>query len=259
MPIAEIAGLRVNYELAGAANAPILVLSNSLGSHFGMWDLQRASLEKKFRLLRYDTRGHGRTSVTPGPYTIELLGRDVIGLLDHLKVEKAYFCGLSMGGAIGIWLGLNAGQRLNKLALCNTAAKIGTAEGWDSRIENVKKGGMKSIAPAVVERWLTPEFRERSPELFACALRMLECTSPEGYIASCEAVRDFDARDAVASIRTPTLVIGGAKDPATPPSDTRALAEAIPGARYVELDTSHLSNIEAADRFTSELIGFFLP
>jgi len=161
-----------------------------------------------------------------------------------------------MGGMIGIWLGLNAPQRLNKLVLCNTAPKIGTAEAWNTRIENIKKGGMKSIAPAIIERWLTPEFRERSPELSACALRMLECTSPEGYIACCEAVRDFDARESVASIRTPTLVIGGAKDPATPPSGTRALAENIPGARYVELDCSHLSNIEAQERFTNELTGF---
>jgi 3-oxoadipate enol-lactonase len=256
MPFADIAGLRVNYDLSGAPKAPVVVLSNSLGTHFGMWDLQRPALEAKFRLLRYDTRGQGRTSVTPGPYTIEILGRDVLGLLDHLKIDRVHFCGLSMGGMIGIWLGLNAPERLGKLVLCNTAPKIGTAEAWDTRIENIRKGGMRSIAPAIIERWLTPEFLGRSPEMSACALRMLECAPADGYIACCEAVRDYDARESVASIRVPVMVIGGAKDRATPPSDTRALAEKIPGARYVELEASHLSNIEAPERFTNELTGF---
>jgi 3-oxoadipate enol-lactonase len=256
MPFIEIASLRVHYALTGVAGAPVLALSNSLGTNFSMWDPQLPDLEEKFRVLRYDTRGHGQTSITPRPYKIELLARDVLGLLDALGLERVHFCGLSMGGMIGMWLGMNASDRLSKLVLCNTGAKIGTAEAWNTRIENIRKHGMKAVAAGIIERWLSPEFRERSGEVAASAQRMLESSPPEGYIACCEAVRDLDARDGVSAIPVPTLVITGSKDRATPPADGRFLAERIPGARYVELPASHLSNIEAPEQFTGQLIGF---
>jgi len=161
-----------------------------------------------------------------------------------------------MGGMIGMWLGLNAPTRLAKLVLCNTAAKIGTPETWNARIETVRKSGMKAVAVSVVERWLTPEFRARSPQAAESALRMLESAPPEGYVACCAAVRDFDARDQISAIRVPTLVITGSKDPATPAADGRFVADLIPGSRCVELNSSHLSNIEASERFTAELIRF---
>jgi 3-oxoadipate enol-lactonase len=256
MPFVETGDLRVHYALTGAAGAPVVVLSNSLGTNFSMWDAQVPALEKEFRVLRYDTRGHGQTTVTPGPYTIEQLARDVVRLLDALRLDRAHFCGLSMGGMIGMWLGVNAGERLRKLVLCNTAARIGTAETWNARIEQVRKAGMKSIAPAVVERWFTPEFRARSPQFIAPTQRMIENSPPEGYAACCAAIRDMDQREAIAAIRVPTLVIGGGKDPVISSADGRFLAERIAGARYTELETAHLSNLEAPAQFTPELIRF---
>ncbi len=256
MPFIESGGMRIHYALSGIAGEPIVAFSNSLGTNFSMWDPQMPAAEKKFQVLRYDTRGHGQSPVTPGPYSIEQLGRDALTLLDALGIERIQFCGLSMGGMIGMWLGLNAPTRLTKLVLCNTAAKIGTPETWNARIETVRKSGMKAVAASVVERWLTPEFRARSQQAAEAALRMLEAAPPEGYAACCAAVRDFDARDQISAIRVPTLVITGSKDPATPAADGRFLADQISGARCVELDSSHLSNVEASERFTAELIRF---
>ncbi len=256
MPFVEAGDLRVHYALTGAANAPVVVLSNSLGTNFSMWDPQVPALKKVFRVLRYDTRGHGQTTVTPGPYTIEQLARDVVRLLDALRLDRAHFCGLSMGGMIGMWLGVNAAARLNRLVLCNTAARIGTAETWNARIEQVRNGGMKSIAPAVVERWFTPEFRARSPQTVTPTQQMIEKSPPEGYRGCCAAIRDMDQRQAISGIRVPTLVISGEKDPATPPADGRFLVDRIAGAQYAELPTAHLSNLEAPAQFTAELIRF---
>ncbi len=236
--------------------APVLVFSNSLGADYSMWHGQAAEFQGKFQVLRYDTRGHGQSAVTPGPYSIEQLARDVLGLLDELRFERAHFCGLSMGGSTGMWLALNAPQRLNKLVLCNTAAKIGTAATWNPRIEAVRSGGMKAISSAVIERWFTPSLRAKDPAAVAATLKTIEQTNPEGYAACCAAIRDFDCRKLLGKIRVPTQVITGTHDPATPPADGRFLAEQIPGARYAELDSAHLSNIEANDRFNRELLAF---
>ena len=256
MSFIDAGGLRIHYELTGPAASPVLVLSNSLGTDFSMWAAQAPALEKHFRLLRYDTRGHGQTAVTPGPYTIEQLARDVVSLLDALRIDRAHFCGLSMGGMIGMWLGVNAPQRLHRLVLCSTAPKIGTPEIWNPRIEAIRKQGMSAIASAAIERWLTPEFRAREPQKSAALLRLLHNAPPEGYVACCAAVRDADLREAVAAIRLPVQVIMGAQDPATPPADGRALAQRIPGARYAELDGSHLCNVESPERFNETLLGF---
>lgn len=256
MPFVETGKLRVHYRLTGAPEATAVVLSNSLGTNFGMWDAQAAALEKEFRVLRYDTRGHGQTQVRRGPYTIELLAGDVLRLMDKLKLERVHFCGLSMGGMIGMWLGTHAENRLHKLVLCNTAARIGTAEIWNSRIETVRQAGMKAITPAVLERWFTPEFRAGSPAALVPVERMLETTPPEGYCACCEAIRDMDQREAISAIRVPTLVIAGGRDPATTPADGQFIAGRIAGAKYAELNTAHLSNIEAPAEFTAELMRF---
>jgi 3-oxoadipate enol-lactonase len=221
-----------------------------------MWDPQIPEASKNFRALRFDTRGEGKTSVTPGPYSIEQLARDVIGLMDHLGIERAHFCGLSMGGMIGMWLARNAENRLQKAVLSNTAPKIGTPESWGARIDAIRRGGMATVAPGVTERWYTPAFRANSPETVARTQRMIEGMPLEGYVACCAAVRDFDAREIVGQIRVPILVITGNQDAATPAADGRSLAEKIPGARFVELNASHLSNIEASEQFTSELIRF---
>jgi 3-oxoadipate enol-lactonase len=256
MPFLQTETARIHYLLDGPADAPILAFSNSLGANCGMWDLQAAEFRNNFRTLRYDTRGHGESSTTPGNYSIELLGKDVLALLDGLNLERVHFCGLSMGGMIGMWLALHAPDRLKKLVLCNTGAKIGTAESWNVRIETVRTNGMKAVASAVIERWFTSPFREKNPAPVATVQKAIEDADPEGYAACCAAVRDFDCRAEVGKIRVPTLVIAGASDPATPPADGRFLAAQIPGARYAELNAAHLSNIEDRDRFNNEVRGF---
>jgi 3-oxoadipate enol-lactonase len=256
MPVLKSGDARIHYVLEGQSGKPVLVFSNSLGANYSMWDPQVREFHKAFRCLRYDTRGHGQSSSTPGPYSIEQLGKDVIALLDSLDLDRVHFCGLSMGGMIGMWLGANAPERLHQLILCNTGAKIGTTEAWNARIDAVQKNGMKSVPSAVVDRWFTPAFRQKSPETTANILKMIEETNPEGYAACCAAVRDFDFREQLGKIRKPTLVISGAQDPATPPADGRFLAQHISGARYAELNAAHLSNIEAQDGFNKELATF---
>jgi 3-oxoadipate enol-lactonase len=256
MPILKSGQTRIHYALEGQSGLPVLVFSNSLGANHSMWDPQASAFRKKFRILRYDTRGHGQSSSTPGPYSIELLAKDVIALLDALDLDRVHFCGLSMGGMIGMWLGFNAPARLNKLLLCNTGARIGTPESWNTRIEAVRKNGMKPVAPAILERWFTPAFRQKAPEKMANILKMIEEANPEGYVACCAAICDFDCREQLGKIHAPTLVISGGHDPATPPQDGRFLAQQIPAARYVELNAAHLSNIEDQDRFNHELAAF---
>jgi len=258
MPFAQLPDVPIHYELAGPADAPALVFSNSLGATLSMWEPQVPALQKQFRVLRYDTRGHGQSPVMPGPYTIEQLARDVLALLDTLKLDRVYFCGLSMGGQTGMWLALNAPTRLSKLILCDTAAKIGTPEMWNSRIEAVQKGGMKSISTAVMERWFSATYRANSPDVVATIKLIFESINPHGYIANCAAVRDFDARETIAAITVPTLVIAGRHDVATTPSDGHYLADRISGAHYVELNAAHLSNMEDPARFTSEVSTFVL-
>ena len=164
-----------------------------------------------------------------------------------------------MGGIIGQWLGAHVPERINRLVLCSTSPKIGTPETWNPRIEAIRKGGMTAVAAAVIERWLTPEFRARAPHPTAALLGLLQAASPEGYTACCEAIRDADLRDVIATIRVPVQVIMGAHDPATPAADGRAMAQRIPGAGYAELDASHLCNVESPERFNAELVGFLTP
>ncbi len=256
MPFVETENSRIHYLLEGPASAATLVFSNSLGTNLSMWDPQAVAFREKFQILRFDTRGHGNSSVAPGSYSIEQLGEDVLALLDKLHLDRVHFCGLSMGGMIGMWLGANAPNRLHKLSLCSTAAKISTAEMWNARIETVRKSGMKSIAPGVMERWFTPGFRAKHEATVATCQKMVEVTNPEGYAACCAAVRDFDFREHLQGIRVPTLVMSGAHDPATTPTDGRFLAEYIPDSCYFELNAAHLSNIEDREQFNSALSDF---
>jgi 3-oxoadipate enol-lactonase len=256
MSIFDNHGARLYYELEGRDDAPLLVLSNSLGTTLDMWAPQMPALLQHFRVLRHDARGHGRSDVTPGPYTIAQLGADVLALMDHLGIARAHFCGLSMGGMIGMWLGTHHAQRLDRLVLCNTAAKIGTPDTWNPRIAKVEAEGMASIVDIVLDRWFTAGFRQRAPEQVTIVRGMLLDTAPAGYSANCAAVRDMDQRADIAAIAVPTLVIAGTHDGSTPAADGRAVADAIPGARYVELDAAHLSNWEQSEQFTQALLGF---
>lgn len=249
-------GTRLFYQLDGAAAGPVLMLANALGTTLEMWDAQARAFGQEWRVLRYDARGHGRSAAPPGPYSIERLGRDALALLDALRIERAAFCGLSMGGMVGQWLGANAGARLERLALACTAAHMAAPEVWDQRIEAVRAQGMAAIVPGVLERWFTGPFRARSPEAVAGIAAMLNATDPEGYVACCAAVRGMDQRAALGAIAVPTLVIAGRHDQATPPEQGRRIAEAIPGARLVELDAAHLANVEAAAAFNEALRAF---
>jgi 3-oxoadipate enol-lactonase len=256
MPFADLQHARIHYAVSGDASHPALVLSNSLGTNFSMWDAQTPAFEKRFRLLRYDMRGHRESSSPPPPYSVPGLVGDLLSLVDFLGIERFHLCGLSVGGMLGMSIALHLPQRLRKLVLCNTAPKIGTHESWSTRIETVRTKGMKEVARTTPARWFTPAFQSSSPEVVAATLRILESLDPEGYIGGCCAVRDFDARADVSSIRVPTLVISGTHDPATPPADGRFLADHISGARYDELNAAHISSIEDAARFTAQVISF---
>ena len=256
MPVFESHDLRTYYELEGPESAPVLVLSNSLGCDLAMWQPQADRFRQHFRLLRYDTRGHGQSSATLSPYTIAQLSGDLLALLDHLQIGEACFCGLSMGGLIGMWLGANAPGRFRKLVLCNTAAKIGTQEGWDTRMVAVRNNGLRPLVPAALARWFTPEFRAQHPEIMEATGSMLEHTDPEGYAGCCAAIRDANMRGLLTRVRTPTLVVSGKHDPVTTPADGQELANRISGARYAELEAAHLSNCEVSKAFTRVVLEF---
>jgi len=258
MPIAQLPDAHLYYELRGSANLPVIVFSNSLGTTLEMWDPQLAAFSAHFRILRYDTRGHGRSSATPGDYTIEQLATDVVLLLVTLQLDRVSFCGLSMGGATAMQLGAQAPQRFQKLVVCNAAAKFSTNDTWQARIHSVRTGGMKAVASNVVDRWFTPSFRDAHPVETQATLAMLESASPQGYLSNCAAVRDFDFRNSLNTVRVPSLIVAGAHDPVAPPAEARFLADHIPGARYVELPAAHLSNIEATDDFNRQVLDFLL-
>lgn len=249
---------RLFYRTDGDADAPALVLSNSLGTNLNMWQHQIPTLTQHFRVLRYDSRGHGASDVSPGPYTIERLGRDVLCLLDALRINKAHFCGLSMGGMVGIWLGSHAADRLEKLVLCNTAAQLGTPEIWNERIKLAQREGMAALVSGTLERWFTAPFLKDNPEDVDHVRQMLLTTPAQGYAACCAAVRDMDQRADLAAVSAPTLTIAGKYDAGTPPEALRFIAARISSAELVELEASHLSNVEDAERFTQAVLSFLL-
>nr|WP_218575631.1 3-oxoadipate enol-lactonase [Pseudomonas sp. PICF6] len=251
----------MNYCFDGPQDGPVLVLSNSLGTDLHMWDEQIAAFSEHFRVLRFDTRGHGQSLVTEGPYSIDQLGRDVLAMLDQLNIDKVHFCGLSMGGLIGQWLGINAGERLHKLVVCNTAAKIGDPSVWDPRIETVLRDGkaaMVALRDASIARWFTPDFAQAHPEKLRRITDMLAATSPQGYAANCAAVRDADFREQLSSIRVPLLVVAGTEDAVTPPSGGHFIQERVNGAEYAEFHAAHLSNVQAGAVFSERVLAFLL-
>jgi 3-oxoadipate enol-lactonase len=258
MPTAKLTDAELYYEFSGREGAPVLVLCNSLGTNLRLWDGQITEFTKHFRLLRYDTRGHGQSSITLGPYSLAQLSKDVLDLLDSLQLLKVYFCGISMGGMTGMFLGIRFPERFHKIVACSAAAKIGTPESWNARIEAVNKGGMKAVASAVIERWFTPSFRTTNPMDVSAMQAMLENANPDGYVANCTAVRDMDLRDSLATLKVPTLIVSGEHDPGTTPADGHFLAEHIPGSRFVKVSASHISNIEARTAFNREVLSFLL-
>jgi 3-oxoadipate enol-lactonase len=241
----------LNYLLEGPEDAPVLVLSNSLGTAMEMWDAQAPALRERFRLLRYDTRGHGGSPAPPGPYEIGDLGRDVNHLLDRLGIERASFCGLSVGGMTGMWLAAEAPERVERLVLLCTSALLGPKSVWDGRIATATERGMAALVDGVIERWFTPAFRAENPEVVGKMARTLRETDPGGYAGCCAAIRDMDLRDRLPSVEASTLVVSGAEDPATPPEHGGLIADAIPGSRFeVVPDAAHIANVEQPEKVT---------
>jgi 3-oxoadipate enol-lactonase len=257
MPHVKVNGASLRYEWDGPADAPVVLLCNSLGTNLAMWDPQVPAFTREFRVLRYDSRGHGQSEVTPGPYTIDGLGRDVLGLLDALQIRRVLFCGLSLGGVVAQWMGVRARDRLNAIVISNSAAKIGNDDFWNKRIEKLRTDGIAPVATAQVARWFTEKYIAAQPQVIENMKQMFVATSVDGYIATCEALRDNDLRGAINHIQTPTLVLAGANDVVTPPTDAKFMAVGIPGAQYAELNASHLSNIEDAPEFTDTVMRFF--
>ena len=256
MPIETIAGEPFNIRFDGPADAPVLMLSNSLGTNLSMWDPQIAEWSRHFRVLRYDSRGHGLSVATDRAFKIDTLGQDALAILDHFGIEKAHWCGVSKGGMVGQWLATHAGDRMGRLVLANTAAHMGPASLWNDRIEIARSRGMSALVQGVLERWFSPRFREAEPATVAKVSEMLTTTPAVGYATCCAAIRDMDQREAIRSVANPVLVIIGKLDPATPPAAGRLIAEAIPGSRTVELDAAHLSNLEQPEAFTGAVLDF---
>jgi 3-oxoadipate enol-lactonase len=256
MAFLDMGATRLHYRTDGDAARPCLVLSNSLGTDLSMWDAQADSLAAEFFVVRYDTRGHGQSGSAPA--TLADLGRDVVALLDHLDLERAAFCGISMGGLTGQWLGVHAPQRITRLVLANTAAKIGTADGWRTRAAQVRTDGMDAVADGAPARWFTPGFIATAPDTVAGLVTTLRAQDPQGYAACCDAIAGADLRDDVMRIGAPTLVIAGAQDPVTTVADAEWLRDRIRGAQLLTVEAAHISNIEAADAFTRGLRRFLL-
>ena len=252
-------GCRLDYVVSGPDDAPALVLSNSLGSDRGMWDPQAGELARRFRVLRYDTRGHGASDAPVGDYTLSRLARDLLSLMDHSGISRAHVAGVSLGGLTAVWLGVHAADRVDRLVLANTAARIGSVPMWTERMRLVETGGLAAIADATMERWFTSAFRAARPEVVRRIRATLEAVPMHGYLGCCAALRDADLRDEAARVRATALVITGTHDPATPPADGAWLKGAIPGATLLELDAAHLTNIERASAFTDAVIDFLSP
>jgi 3-oxoadipate enol-lactonase len=250
-------GVSLNVRCDGDPGKPSVLLSNSLGTDLTMWDDQIPTLAGHFQVVRYDARGHGGSDAPDGDYTIDRLGKDAVAVLKGFGIEKAAFCGVSMGGMVGMWLGVHAPGRVTRLALCNTAAMMPPKETWQQRIEAVLSGGMESIVDAVVARWFTQPFIEGEPEKVDRVRAMLLATPPAGYAGCCAAIRDMDQRASISGISRPTLVVAGAEDPATPPERGEEIAAAIRGAELEVIPAcAHLSNIEQTDRFNARVIPF---
>ena len=258
MPEINADGCTIHVEVEGPQRAPVLMLSNSLGTNLHMWDGQVAAFTRHFRLVRFDRRGHGQSAAPKGPYSMERLGRDALAVLDGLGIERTNWCGLSMGGMEGQWLGANAANRIDKLILSNTSSYYPDKTPWDDRIKQVRDRGLAAVVDATMERWFTAEFRRTSPQAIASMREMFLATDVEGYVGCGFAIRDMDHRSLLAKIRPPTLVIAGRHDPATTLEAGEFIAEHVPGAKLAVLDAAHIANLEKPQAYADTVLDFLL-
>ena len=255
MPSLELPTHRLHYRIDGDAG-PWLLFCNSLGTDLHMWDAQVPALSQRFRVLRYDRRGHGQSTAPPPPYALSDLGGDVIALLDALEIDRAHFCGLSIGGLVGQWLGIHAGHRFDRIVVCATAAKIGSAESWAARIAQVRAEGLAPLREATAERWFTPAFNAEHADVVARVLERFVAVSVDGYNGCCAALADADLRDDIARIANPLLAISGDDDPVCTPSDLQVIADAVKDGHHLTLPGRHIVNIESASTFNAALLRF---
>jgi 3-oxoadipate enol-lactonase len=241
----------VHHVVEGPAGAPAVVLSHSLGTRLEMWEPQAAALARRFRVVRYDLRGHGRSSVPPGPYEIADLGTDLVALLDRLAIARAHLVGLSLGGMLSLWTAAHHPERVGRLVVCCSSALLGPPEGWAARAAEVRAAGTAAVAGAVVARWFTPGFARSNPARVAELRAQLEATPAEGYAACCGAIERMDLRADLPRVRAPTLAIAGADDPATPPAHLALIAEGVAGGRLAVVDgAAHLASVEQPQAIT---------
>lgn len=254
MRFVEVAGFTTHYRLEGPDNAPVILFSNSLGTDFRIWDDVASALTDHYRVLRYDMRGHGLTDVTPGPYSMDLLARDCVDLLDALNIERAHVCGLSIGGMVAQQLAARHGERVSSVVFCDTAMKIGTTDMWQERADVARAQGPEAMVDAVMQRWFTAPFRDRGIAVYR---NMFSRISGEGYAACSEAIRDADLRGQAADIRMPALALVGSEDAATPPDGVKALADAVKDARFQVIDNAgHIPCVEQPGAVTEALTAF---
>jgi 3-oxoadipate enol-lactonase len=252
-------GISTSYSLEGPPGAPTVTLSHSLATDMGMWDPQVAALATRYRVLRYETRGHGQTEAPAGPYTLEMLAADARSLLEGLGIARTHFVGLSMGGMIGQALALTAPHLLSSLVLCDTSSRIPSEAKplWDQRIATAETKGMEPLVDSTLERWFTAGFRARRPDVVDRVRGMIRATPPRGYAGCCHAIAALDLTDRLGAITLPTLIIVGAEDPGTPPAMSETIQRQIRGSELVVLKSAaHLSNLEQPDEFNRALTEF---
>jgi 3-oxoadipate enol-lactonase len=257
MQVIDADGCRLWVEIEGPQQAPVLMRSNSLGANLHMWDAQAAAFAQRFRLVRYDRRGHGKSGVPAGPYTMERLGRDALAIADGLGLAKFHWCGLSMGGMVGIWLAANAPERIDRLILSNTSCHYPDPGYWNERIAAIRaSGGLAALADRIAGLWFSQDFRARAPAAVAPLKAMLAATPMEGYIACCEAIRDMDHRDLLPRITAPTLIIAGRQDQATPVVAAQFILGRIAGSSLTILDAAHIANVEQPSTYAEVVLRF---
>jgi 3-oxoadipate enol-lactonase len=251
-----IAGEAFNVLIEGDENKEGLMLSNPMGTNLHLWDPQILALAEHFRVVRYDSRGHGASVANQGPYSVEGLGRDALAIMDALGIERVHWLGLSMGSVVGLWLLVHARERIGRAVLASTAAQIPGPDLWNNRIQSARDTGMNGVAMASSERWFTKTFRDAKPEKVEAVMEMVRATPLHGYLAALAAIRDMDMREAIRSISNKVLVIAGRHDPSTPPGMGALVASSIEGAKFVTLEASHMSNIEDEANFTTAAVDF---
>jgi 3-oxoadipate enol-lactonase len=254
--IVESDGARISYSVDGPLGRPTLLFINSIGTTRDLWSAQVPALVGTYRVIRYDARGHGSSSVPAGNYSIEQLARDALAILDAEDVKQAHICGISLGGLTAMWLGVHAADRVSSLVLANTAARIGSVQSWTDRIALVQQQGMRGVAEVAMQMWFSPDFHQRRPDVVARCKTMVVTCPTTGYLGCCAALRDEDLREAISKISCPVLVVAGHTDVPTPPEALAFIHGRISGSKLLTLDAAHLSNVEQADAFTSAVMGF---